>query len=186
MKERMQIVKKIGIVFAIIIAIFMLINLIWFLGIKIRYMNLTKGIDKVVQTQEEKEEGINDRSYEKVEDGYRYLVKGTDYLSNSGFACVSNEEGLVLNTDEKGNVISDNGTNVTLFVWPKMFSGYTYGIDVENADESYQIEVDKNGDYIADEDVDPENQEKLKEVLEENREEIDKLFDLADKMWNIR
>lgn len=186
MKERKQIVKKIGIVFGIIIAIFLIINLIWFFGIKIRYMNLTKGMDKVVQTEEEKEEGINNRSYEKVEDGYRYLVKGTSYLGDSGFACVSNEEGLVFETDKNGNVKSDNGTNISLFIWPKIFAGYTYGIDVENVDEWYQIDVDKDGHYIVDEDVDPEHQEKLKEVLEENQEEIDKLFDLADKMWDIR
>lgn len=186
MKERKQIVKKIGIVFGIIIAIFLIINLIWFLGIKIRYMNLTKGMDKVVQTKEEKEEGINNRSYKKIEDGYRYLVKGTGYLGNSGFACVSNEEGLVFKTDKNGNIKSDNGTNISLFIWPKMFTGYTYGVDVENVNEWYQIDVNKDGNYIVDEDVDPEYQEKLKEVLEENREKIDKLFELADKMWNIR
>lgn len=54
---------------------------------------------------------------------------------------------MVFETDKDGNVISDKGTNISLFIWPNMFSGYTYGIDVENADE---------------------------------------LFDLADKMWNIR
>lgn len=186
MNERKQIVKKIGVVFGIIIAFFLIINLFWFLGIKIRYMNLTKKIDKVVQTQEEREEGIKNNSYEKIEDGYRYLVKGTGYLGNSGFACVCKEEGLVFETDKNGNIKSDNGTNISLFIWPKMFASYTYGIDVENVDEWYQIEVDKYGHYIVDEDVDPENQEKLKEVLDKNREEIDKLFDLADNMWNIK
>jgi hypothetical protein len=186
MKERKGIVKKIGIVFGVIIAIFLVINLIWFFGIKIRYMSLTKGIDKVVQTEEEKEMDINNITYEKVEDGYRYLVKETSYLNNSGFACVGKEEGMVIETDKGGNVISDNGTNISLFIWPEMFSGYTFGVDVENVNGWYQINVDKDGYYIEDKDVDPENQEKLKEILENNREEIDKLFDLADKMWDIR
>ena len=113
-------------------------------------------------------------------------MKGASYLSHSGFLCVSDEEGLVFEQDKDGNVISDNGTAVSLYIWPKMFFGYTYGIDISNGDEWYQIEVDKDGQYIVDEDVDPENQEKRKELLEENREEIKKLLDLADKMWDIR
>lgn len=186
MNERKQIIKRIGIVFGVIIAIFLIINLVWFLGVKTRYMQLEKKLDKVVQTEEEKEEGIKKDSYEKTENGYKYQVKGTGYLGNSGFALVSDEEGLVLETDEKGNVISDNGTHVALYIWPKMFSGYTYGIDISNADDWYQIEVDKDGQCLVDEDRDPEQQEKRKKVLEENREEINKLFELADKMWNIR
>lgn len=109
-----------------------------------------------------------------------------NYLSNSGFACVSNEEGMTFETDKDGNVISDSGTSITLYIWPKMFIGYTYGIDVENADEMNQINVDNKGQYIPDKNVDPENQKKLEEILEKNKEEIDNLFDLADKMWNIR
>ena len=31
-----------------------------------------------------------------------------------------------------------------------------------------------------------ENQEKLKSMLDDNRDEINKLFNLADKMWDIR
>ena len=67
-----------------------------------------------------------------------------------------------------------------------MFSGYTYGIDIDNWEEVYQIYVDKNGNYISNENVEDEEAEKRKALLEEYREEINKLFELADKMWDIR
>lgn len=186
MSEKKVILKRVFIVFGIAIAIFVIINFVWFFGIKRRYIFLTEKMEKIAQTEEEKEQGINDNGYEKIIDGYRYLVKSVGYLGKSGFACISKEEGLMLEMDEQQNVVSDNGNCVSLYIWPSFWRGYDYGIDISSADENYQINIDSNGEYIEDENIDPDIQDKLKEVLKENENEIDKLFELANNMWGIK
>lgn len=186
MNERKKIGKKIVIVFGIIMGIFLIINAVWFFSVKTRYNNLTEKLDKVVQTEDEREEGINRNSYVKTENGYTYKVKGPDYLHNTGFLYIGAEGGIVYEIDENGDVISDNQVFVSLFIWPEIFGGYSFGIDVDWGESWCQINVDENGEYIPTEGVDPDEQEELKQLLEENREEVDKLFELADEMWDIR
>lgn len=166
--------KKILIIIGIIIGIFAIINLVWFVGVKSRYIELTKSFNN-----SKNELGY----YTKDIDGYRYIVKDTGYLNHSGFANVSIAKDIVIEFDDEGNEVASDFTKVTLFIWPKWFNGYTYGIDIDYGDYFYQINVDKDGNYIPHEN---EEQEKLKSLLDDNRDEINKLFDLADKMWDIR
>ena len=140
--------KIILIVIGIIVGIFAIINLVWFVGVK-----------------------------------SRYIVKDTGYLSNSGFLSVSIAKDIVIEIDDDGNEIASDFIKVTLFIWPELFSGYTYGIDIDYGDYFYQINGEKDGNYIP---YENENQEKLKSMLDDNRDEINKLFNLADKMWDIR
>lgn len=165
--------KIILIVIGIIVGIFAIINLVWFVGVKSRYIELTKSFDN------SKNELGN---YVKETDGYRYIVKDTGYLSNSGFLSVSIAKDII-EIDDDGNEIASDFIKVTLFIWPEWFSGYTYGIDIDYGDYFYQINVEKDGNYIP---YENENQEKLKSMLDDNRDEINKLFNLADKMWDIR
>ena len=166
--------KIILIVIGIIVGIFAIINLVWFVGVKSRYIELTKSFDN------SKNELGN---YVKETEGYRYIVKDTGYLSNSGFLSVSIAKDIVIEIDDDGNEIASDFIKVTLFIWPEWFSGYTYGIDIDYGDYFYQINVEKDGNYIP---YENENQEKLKSMLDDNRDEINKLFNLADKMWDIR
>jgi len=45
------------------------------------------------------------------------------------------------------------------------------------------VEIDEDGNYIP---FENEDQEKLKSILDDNRNEINKLFDLANKMWDLK
>lgn len=171
--------KKILIGIIVLVGIFVIINLIWFFSVKIRYIQLANGISKM-------ESFVEDIHYRKIKDGYQYVVKDTGYLGNSGFACISRGEGLVIETDEEGNEISNNGSMISLYLWPEKFNGYTYGIDIETSDYWYQIPIDKDGHYIKNENTNPDEEEKQQKALEENKEEIEKLLQLADEVWNIR
>ncbi len=162
------------VILAVIIVVFIVINIVWFVGVKTRYMSLYHGFKSV-----EVGKGSN---YEKVKNGYKYIVKDTGYLGNSGFANVSLDKDFVIDVDDQENEITDNTTRVTLYVWPENFSGYTYGIDIDGPQGWHQINVDKNGTYIPGDNID----DKLDKLIVEYREEINKLFELADKMWNIR
>lgn len=166
--------KKILILIGIIVGIFAIINLTWFVGIKSRYIELTKSFEN------SKDELMN---YTKDINGYRYIVKDTGYLDNSGFANVSIAKDVVVEIDDDGNEVTNDFTKVTLYIWPEWFDGYTFGIVIDNGKKGYQINVDKNGNYIS---YDKDNQEEMKSILNDNRDEINKLFELADKMWNIR
>ncbi len=169
--------KRLLIITGIAAGIFLIVNLIWFIGVKSRYLELTKNFDSELNYFGNYVEDVN---------GYRYTVKDTGYLGNSGFANVSTAQDLEVFIDENGSESTNGFTKVTLYIWPEMFSGYTYGIDIDNWEEVYQIYVDKNGNYISNENVEDEEAEKRKALLEEYREEINKLFELADKMWDIR
>lgn len=169
-----KIYKRILIIIGIIALIFLIINLIWFVGVKSRYLDLTKNFNN------SKNELNN---YVKEIDGYRYIVKDTGYLGNSGFATVSIAEDIITELDDKGNEIPNSKKIVTLYIWPEWFEGYTYRIDIDDGNVWYQINVDYKGTYIP---YENEDTDQLKAVLEDNREEINKLFDLADNMWDIR
>ena len=109
------------------------------------------------------------------------VIWDTGYLGDSGFASVSNAPLVESTIDEDGS----GKAIVTLFIWPENFSGYTYGIDIEIDDAATQINVDANGHYIKD-DESIESAKKKQALLEKHSEDINKLFELADKMWDIR
>ncbi|MCD8120526.1 MAG: hypothetical protein LUE29_13805 [Lachnospiraceae bacterium] len=186
MKEKKTIIRKIVFLFAALLAVFALINLVWYFGLKIRYVHLTEKVDRTEREESEVDQGLSRYIYESVRNGYCFTVKDTGYLSKSGYATVSREEGYERIVDADGNEISDNGPYVILFIWPSWFSGYTFGVDIESKDYWHQMKVDENGQLMEESDMDPDLQDELNAVLEENREEIERLFELADEMWDIR
>lgn len=166
--------KKTLIIIEIVVGIFAIINLVWFIGVKSRYIDLTKNFDNNKNEL---------RNYIKDIDGYRYIVKNPGYLGNSGFANVSIAKDITVEIDEDGNEVTNDFIKVTLYIWPQWFDGYTFGIYIDNGKTGYQINVDKDGNYIP---FENEDQEKLKSILDDNRNEINKLFDLANKMWDLK
>lgn len=164
--------KIILIIIGVLVGIFIIINIVWFVGSKSIYNSLSKNISN------SKNEFNN---YEKVIDGYKYIIKDTGYISNSGFANVSINKDIEVEIDDNGNETPNDFTKVTLYIWPEWFNGYTYGIAIDNGKNVYQINVDEYGKLL-----DNKDKEIKQPMLDNNRDEINKLFDLADKMWDIR
>lgn len=168
----------------VIMGTFCIVHLTWYWGIKIRYDDAIWDLFMDAGTEKYPIEG--DGIYEVVENGYRYRVYGTSYLESSGFACIGAETGWLDETERLENVSERSGSNVILNIGFKVFHHYSFQIDIESADGRYQFEVDRHGKLIADEYMDPKDKKKKNEILEENREEINRLFYYANEKWNIQ
>lgn len=102
--------KIILIIIGVLVGIFIIINIVWFVGSKSIYNSLSKNISN------SKNEFNN---YEKVIDGYKYIIKDTGYISNSGFANVSINKDIEVEIDDNGNETPNDFTKVTLYIWPE-------------------------------------------------------------------
>ena len=165
---------------------FCIINLAWYWGIKTRYDDAIQDLYKPVFTEKNEWEEAQKEMHELVEDGYRYRVYGTDYLKSSGFICVGAETGWLEESERPEHMNAEDGTNVILNIGFKLFFRYSFQVDIENVNGRYQIEVDKYGKLVTDEFDDSKYKKKMNAILEQNREEIDRLFNLANEKWNIK
>ena len=177
-------IKKVLIFGILVLSIYGVINLIWLIGVKMEYDAYSKNMKKVVSQEEEDVARI---SYYKTKNGYTYSIKSPSYLSNNGFVTVAKEEGYVAEIDEEGNLIADNGVCVTLFIWPTLFAETQYGIDIWSEKEgiSYQLYIDKNGNYIPEDASNIELNEYYESIMKEYETEIQKLLKLVEKQWDL-
>lgn len=141
--------KKIITVVIFVIALFIMYNIIWFGWREKKYNLYVKNMETFIEQV----------SYVHTdEEGYLYNVKKPDYLCYTGNLCVA----------------SPNGEEA-LLIWPRVFGGYKYGLQVEKDNEVYSIMLNKD---LEAEDVEAE------ELVEENREAITTLNAKAVKMWS--
>ncbi|MDE6851929.1 MAG: hypothetical protein K2J67_05510 [Lachnospiraceae bacterium] len=130
---------------------FCIINVAWYWGIKTRYDDAIYDLYQPVFTEWKNPEEAPDGMYEIIEDGYRYRVYETKYLKSSGFFCISAESGWIDESERPNCVTAEDGTNIILNIGFKLFSRYSFQLDIENENERYQIMVDKKGKLIKNE-----------------------------------
>lgn len=148
-KKRSKFKKIIIIILAVIIG-FGLYNLTWLGWRTLKYKSYTTGL----------EEFIENMSYVyTAEDSYLYNVKMPDYLTYTGNLCVSVPEG-----------------ECALLIWPKVISGYDYGVQIQIEEEVYSIML--NNDFSAED-------SQFDGIVGEYSETITELHEKAKKMWNI-
>lgn len=95
-------------------------------------------------------------------EGFNYNVKKPRYLSfKSGNLGVSTSAG--------------NG----LIIWPKPFGGYEYGVLITVDDISYQIYITEKLEVVDD------NNEIYINILNENKDSIETLFEKANEKWDL-
>lgn len=165
---------------------FCIINLVWYWGVKTRYDDAIHDLNKAESTGQMNQTEQVDGICEIVEDGYRYRVYDTKYLKSTGFACVCADTGWMNDEEKPERITAEDGTNVVLNIGFKVFSRYSFQVDIESVDENYQIDVDKYGKLVANKYEDPQFIKEMNTILDQNREEIDRLLCLADDKWNIR
>lgn len=169
-----------------IVASFCMINLAWYWGVKTRYDDAIHDLHMADSTEQTNETELEDGMCEIAEDGYRYRVYDTKYLKSTGFACVCADTGWMNEEEKPQQITAEDGTNVVLNIGFKVFSRYSFQVDIENVDGKYQIPVDKNGKLVAEVFEDSNYVKEMNTILDQNREEIDYLFSLANDKWNIR
>lgn len=147
------------IIFAVIT--FLALNAFWFSWRTIQYGKYSKGFTKTVFS-----EFFTPRYAFNDADGYEYYVKYPDYFTFTGNLSMNNPEHEAFEDQD-----------ICLFIWPKVFGQYEYGILIYDGGQEHQIYLDENGNAIS-----PEN----KEIVQRHKDEIIDMFERADKQWDIK
>lgn len=161
----------------IILILFLLINMFWIVTMFVPYYGYMSKVDS-----EETECGM---IYEKEHDGYKFKVSPTPYLGYDAFLSVSKKHSVYM--DSEGNIISADN-NITLFIWPNIWTGNEYGIMFLNEfnDTFIQVMIDENGEFIPYNTNDNSFNQEVEIYISENKSEISKLIRLAKNMWGLK
>lgn len=182
-KKNNSTLKKLGILFALILIIFGLVNVVWFFGYKNIYNEFSKKMDV---TYDEIDSSI--MRYTKIEGDLSFYLKMPSYLGSGGFLSVGSTQGYTSYIDEDGNVVGSNGMYITLYIWPQMGSGYKVGVDFydEFADIWEQVYIDAELNLLNTDNYDDLYIEELEELIQQNSEYIRALINAAEDLWDLQ
>lgn len=125
-------------------------------------------------------------SYESVYEDYYVFVKPAVALSyNSGFLRISLNKGQSIIVDENGNETYEDKVNISLYIWPEVWSKYQMGIFIMDKQDMYQVYVDKNFSMQFDKDDDPEYYERVKGYFDEYKEEMLEMKRVAEEVFEF-
>lgn len=145
-----------------LLAVFILLNLLWFGWRHMAYAGFAKGM-----TRTEVSSFLFPTFATKDEDGFDYTVKYPDYLSLTGNLAVG-----FPGTEE--DPFTDG-----LIIWPKALGGYEYGVMLNSREDDgsgYMFYIDAQGNAVDGE---------YQPVAEEYREVIDELLERAGSAWSL-
>ena len=140
-------------------ALFILINLCWYVWRMNKYGAYSRGMDENYFSS-----WIVPRYLYTNADGYDYSVKYPGYLSLTGNLSVS----LPASDD---NYFTDG-----LIIWPKVSGDYEYGVILIEGDVSYQIYIHSDGSAVYPEDS---------AVVVRKQDIINDLLTKAEEMWDL-
>lgn len=147
--------NKIVSVIGVILLLFGLYNLIWYIIVSDKYNDFIVDMEEIYPNRTYV---INNK------DGYTYNVKIPDYLSFTGNLGVHPYEG------------GDCG----LIIWPGIFEETTYGVFITSDDgRTHAVMLTEERMPLGD------APEQTKQLVEENKDKIDALFDRACEMWKF-
>lgn len=172
--------KKLTILIAFIIAISGMICLSWYIFVHLPYVGYTKDFQFTVTDM-----GIE--QYIKDTDDFTCKVHAPKFLSWGGFLAI--EKGsFSVKVLPDGSYVYPNEPNITLFIWPSIFGKTEYGLMIEygkmNIMAQTKIEFTKNNDDSYNIVHNLEEKDVLK-LYDENKTEIDKMLECAEKTWNF-
>lgn len=143
--------KKKKQIILILICLFCAYNIVWFGWRQLRYKKYIENFD------------VFRPHYSYVlgpKDGFLYNVKLPDYLTYTGNLCVSTEDGTV-----------------GLLIWPKIFAGYRFGVQIE-ADDNTIYNIMLKADFTAEDAA-------FADLLDTYKETILELRNRANRKWEI-
>lgn len=155
----MKLWKKVLAVVLFVIAVFLIINIVWYIGRENKYSDYSKGMNESMLST------FLTPRYDFVdEEGFTYGVKYPDYLSNTG------------NLSVAFPAVDDNPYTDGLIVW---IDGkkYEYGVILYDNENQYMVEIDESGNELNEEDH---------AVVEDHKENIILLLNKAKKYWNLK
>ena len=177
-KSRTAIIKRLLILFAIILILFATINSIWYFGYQQRYNAIAKHLEAVYLFGEDDDDMLR---YTKEVGDYTISMKMPSYLGSGGYVSIARTSGYTVSTDDEGNIIESSEMYITLFIWPKYFSDYKIGLDFYDESNSLweQIELTSDMEIMNTDFLDDAYVEKILKLISENRDEINELIRIA-------
>ncbi|MBG9475753.1 hypothetical protein [Priestia megaterium] len=142
----------------LLVSVVIVINLVPYLINTYRYADFVKAVP-----MDKKWEG-----HVKSEKGYVYLVQKPPYLSFEGYLSINKH---VVKTNDQ----------FSLIIWPLVLGGYEYGFRVQKDGESHEIYIDKNMKPTHEN----EDIEGSRQIVEENKKELELLFKKANGMFSL-
>ena len=175
-----RIALRLGIVLLGVLVIFGGIHFTWKLGYMSQYEKIAEKLD-VVYLDETEEEDM--KRYGKTFGEYSVLLKMPAYLGYGGFITVGSETGYIGELDESGNITGGSGLDISLYIWPKLFGGYTLGLDfLDDYNNIWeQVYVNRDLSLSDTEDMDDDYIDYINKLIQDNYSEIENLFNIAEK-----
>lgn len=183
--DRIKIVRRLLILFAVILTIFAVINAVWFFGYKQRYNAIADHLEPTyLLDDEEDDEALR---YTKEVGDYTISMKMPSYLGSGGFVSIARTSGYEVSLDDEGNIISSNGLLVTLYIWPEYFTGYKIGLDFydEAGDLWEQVEITADMEISNTDALDDEYIEYISELISEYQDEVDEMISIAGESIGV-
>ncbi len=172
MKKAKKIIK---IAVIVILAAFVLYNIVWGIFRFIPFYRNVKGMERT--------ERMGQTIFSRVEDGLHYEIQSFVYLCWEGDFYTVYEKPYIETVDSNGVPTGNADLSIELFVWLMPFGETKYGLDFMSGSEWLQVYVDKDGNIL--EASSEENRIRAEELIQENQELCDRLLSGAQEMWDL-
>ncbi len=156
----------------IIIGIFAVVNIIWFFGMRYKNISYMKTVNSDM---------VGKMSYGGQYGDYSLRVKPAGYLSyDSGFLSLSNRNSGSGYIDEDDNIVIDDTTDISFYIWPRFGDSYSIGLMVFESDNIYQIIINEQLEPLN---TESEYYDKYKEYIADNYDNIIGMMQAAHELW---
>lgn len=173
-KRSSSAIKKTLIVFGAVVAIFAIINILWFFGYRLQYNKIAARLD--ASEYAEDAEAKTRTVYSKVVDEYIIRMTFPSYLQKGGKITIaknteSSSDGLTQGNDEQ--------YSISFYYWPKPFGKERLGVsfwgtdDIEN--DWHQIYVYPDLSPVFREDYREEEIQLCNELINNYKDEIERM-----------
>lgn len=114
-------------------------------------------------------------------------LKMPEYLGSGGFVSIAKTSGYSISLDDDGNTLEASEMYITLYIWPKFFSGYKIGLDFYDEANSIweQVELTPNMEMMNTDALDDAYIDYILQLISEHQDEINELIGIAGKNIDI-
>lgn len=176
--------RIIGLVMVIALFIFGAVNAIWYFGYQRTYDKISEHLEMTYMDDIQDIEALR---FCKDIGEYSIRMKMPTYLGSGGFISVGKTEGYIVHLDENGDVIGGSGIDITLYIWPKYFGEYEFGVDFydeanglwEQVEITSELKIENADSFSAN------HISEINELIIAHADEIERMFDLAENTLNI-
>lgn len=183
-ESRTAIIKRLLILFAMILFIFACINAVWYFGYQKRYNTIAENLEATYLFDENDEDMLR---YTKEVGDYTISLKMPDYLGSGGFVSIAKTSGYSVSLDDDGNILEASEMYITLYIWPKYFSSYKIGLDFYDEANAIweQVELTTDMDLMNTDSLDDAYIDYIWQLISEHQDEINELIGIASENINI-